>query len=341
TSAFTIHLPERRLASPAYMGHVSAACMRQHSCDNRRMPKLTLIDGSSYLYRAFHALPPLANAAGEPTGALFGVVNMLRATLNEKPDYAAFVVDAPGRTFRDDLYAEYKANRAPMPDDLRAQVEPMMKIVEALGFPILRVAGVEADDVIGTLATRAAMDGIEVEVSTGDKDFAQLVGPRVTLVNTMSRTRLDRDGVVEKFGVPPERIIDYLALMGDSIDNIPGVAKCGPKTAAKWLNEYGSLNDVIANADKVGGKIGENLRAVLAQLPLSRQLATIKTDVVLEQGPGDLLLRNRNAEALRELYARYEFRQALKELDQTGTDDGGREQKGSGSISAAGAAKPK
>jgi len=305
------------------------------------MPKLTLIDGSSYLYRAFHALPPLANAAGEPTGALFGVVNMLRATLNEKPDYAAFVVDAPGRTFRDDLYAEYKANRAPMPDDLRAQVEPMMKIVEALGFPILRVAGVEADDVIGTLATRAAMDGIEVEVSTGDKDFAQLVGPRVTLVNTMSRTRLDRDGVVEKFGVPPERIIDYLALMGDSIDNIPGVAKCGPKTAAKWLNEYGSLNDVIANADKVGGKIGENLRAVLAQLPLSRQLATIKTDVVLEQGPGDLLLRNRNAEALRELYARYEFRQALKELDQTGTDDGGREQKGSGSISAAGAAKPK
>jgi len=315
--------------------------MRQHPCDNRRMPKLTLIDGSSYLYRAFHALPPLANAAGEPTGALFGVVNMLRATLNEKPDYAAFVVDAPGRTFRDDLYAEYKANRAPMPDDLRAQVEPMMKIVEALGFPILRVAGVEADDVIGTLATRAAMDGIEVEVSTGDKDFAQLVGPRVTLVNTMSRTRLDRDGVVEKFGVPPERIIDYLALMGDSIDNIPGVAKCGPKTAAKWLNEYGSLNDVIANADKVGGKIGENLRAVLAQLPLSRQLATIKTDVVLEQGPGDLLLRNRNAEALRELYARYEFRQALKELDQTGTDDGGREQKGSGSISAAGAAKPK
>ena len=300
------------------------------------MAKLTLIDGSSYLYRAFHALPPLTNAASEPTGALFGVVNMLRATLNEKPDYAAFVVDAPGRTFRDDLYPEYKATRAPMPDDLRAQVEPMMKIVEALGFPILRVAGVEADDVIGTLATRAAMDSIEVEISTGDKDFAQLVRPGVTLVNTMSRSRLDRDGVIEKFGVPPERIIDYLALMGDSIDNIPGVVKCGPKTAAKWLSEYGTLDGVIASADKVGGKIGENLRAALAQLPLSRQLATIKTDVVLDQGPGDLLLRERDIEALRGLYARYEFRQALKELDEAR-----REEKGSDSISATGAAKPK
>ena len=287
------------------------------------MAKLTLIDGSSYLYRAFHALPPLSNAAGEPTGALFGVVNMLRATLNEKPDFAAFVVDAPGRTFRDDLYPEYKANRAPMPDDLRAQVEPMMKIVEALGFPILRVAGVEADDVIGTLAARAATDGIEVEVSTGDKDFAQLVRPGVTLVNTMSRTRLDRDGVIAKFGVPPERIVDYLALMGDSIDNIPGVVKCGPKTAAKWLNEYGTLDDVIASAGKVGGKIGENLRAAVAQLPLSRQLATIKTDVVLDHRPADLLLRERDVEALRELYARYEFRQALKELDGSGAGDGG------------------
>ena len=282
------------------------------------MTKLTLIDGSSYLYRAYHALERanLSNATGEPTGALFGVVNMLRATLNERPDYAAFVVDAPGPTFRDDLYPQYKANRAPMPDDLRAQVEPMMKIVEALGFPILRVSGVEADDVIGTLATRAAADGIEVEVSTGDKDFAQLVRPGVTLVNTMSRSRLDRDGVVEKFGVPPERIVDYLALMGDSIDNIPGVVKCGPKTAAKWLNEYGSLDDVIARAGDVGGKIGENLRAALPQLPLSRQLATIKTDVDLDEGPRDLKLRERDADALRELYARYEFRQALKELEQ-------------------------
>ena len=300
------------------------------------MAKLTLIDGSSYLYRAFHALPPLSNTAGEPTGALFGVVNMLRATLNEKPDYAAFVVDAPGRTFRDDLYPEYKANRAPMPDDLRAQVEPMMKIVEALGFPILRVAGVEADDVIGTLAARAATDGIEVEVSTGDKDFAQLVRPGVTLVNTMSRTRLDRDGVVAKFGVPPERIVDYLALMGDSIDNIPGVVKCGPKTAAKWLNEYGTLDGVIASADKVGGKIGENLRAAVAQLPLSRQLATIKTDVVLDHRPADLLLRERDVEALRELYARYEFRQALKELDEAewGTGDEGRATARAGAATA-------
>ena len=298
------------------------------------MAKLTLIDGSSYLYRAFHALPPLSNATGEPTGALFGVVNMLRATLNEKPDYAAFVVDAPGRTFRDDLYAAYKANRQPMPDDLRAQVEPMMKIVEALGFPILRVAGVEADDVIGTLATRAAADGIDVEVSTGDKDFAQLVGPRVTLVNTMSRSRLDREGVVEKFGVPPERIVDYLALMGDSIDNIPGVPKCGPKTAAKWLNEYGSLDDVIARAGDVGGKIGENLRAALPQLPLSRQLATIKTDVRLDEGPRDLKLRERDAGALRELYARYEFRQALAELDKQPSARGD-----AGSVVAPGAAE--
>ncbi|HEX5489041.1 MAG TPA: 5'-3' exonuclease H3TH domain-containing protein, partial [Rhodanobacteraceae bacterium] len=253
------------------------------------MPKLTLIDGSSYLYRAFHALPPLSNAAGEPTGALFGVVGMLRAVLNEQPDFAAFVIDAPGRTFRDDLYPAYKATRAPMPDDLRSQVAPMLAIVEALGFPILNVPGVEADDVIGTLAQRAAAEGIDVEVSTSDKDFAQLVGPRVTLVNTMTRSSLDRTGVIEKFGVPPERIIDYLALMGDSIDNIPGVAKCGPKTAAKWLNQYGTLDDVIARAHEVGGKIGDNLRAALAQLPLSRQLATIRTDVALEAGPQDLL----------------------------------------------------
>jgi DNA polymerase-1 len=296
------------------------------------MPKLTLIDGSSYLYRAFHALPPLTNAAGEPTGALFGVVGMLRAILNEQPDFVAFVIDAPGRTFRDDLYPAYKATRAPMPDDLRSQVAPMLAVVEALGFPILNVPGVEADDVIGTLARRAAQDGIEVEVSTSDKDFAQLVGPRVTLVNTMTRSSLDRAGVIGKFGVPPERIVDYLALMGDSIDNIPGVPKCGPKTAAKWLNQYGTLDDVIAHAHEVGGKIGENLRAALAQLPLSRQLATIRTDVPLEVGPGDLLLRERDVDALRELYARYEFRQALKELEASGpgTGDRGPEKPGPG-----------
>ncbi|MGH8125264.1 MAG: DNA polymerase I, partial [Rhodanobacteraceae bacterium] len=282
------------------------------------MTKLTLVDGSSYLYRAYHALPPLGNAAGEPTGALFGVVNMLRATLKEKPDYAAFVIDAPGPTFRDEIYPEYKANRAPMPDDLRAQVEPMLTVVTALGLPILRVTGVEADDVIGTLATRAAAEGIDVTVSTGDKDFAQLVGPRVALVNTMTHSSMDREGVIEKFGVPPERIVDYLALMGDSIDNIPGVPKCGPKTAAKWLNAYGSLEGVIAHAGGVGGKIGENLRATLLQLPMSRRLATIKTDVALDEAPHDLKLREPDTGALRELYARYEFRQALKELETSG-----------------------
>ncbi len=305
------------------------------ACDNPRMATLTLIDGSSYLYRAFHALPPLSNAAGEPTGALFGVVNMLRATLAAKPDFAAFVIDAPGPTFRDALYPEYKANRPPMPDDLRAQVEPMLAIVEALGFPILRVAGVEADDVIGTLATRAADAGIDVQVSTSDKDFAQLVGPRVELVNSMTHSRLDRAGVVEKFGVPPERIVDYLTLMGDAIDNIPGVPKCGPKTAAKWLNEYGSLDAVVAHAGDVKGKVGENLRAALPQLPLSHQLATIKTDVELDAGPRDLKLRTRDVDTLREMYARYEFRQALKELDEKGPE------KGSGSISQMDTGLPK
>ncbi|MBO9661841.1 DNA polymerase I [Dokdonella sp.] len=281
-------------------------------------PRLVLIDGSSYLYRAFHALPPLSNAAGEPTGALFGVVNMLRAILKQKPDYAAFVQDAPGPTFRDALYPAYKATRQATPEDLIAQVEPMMQIVSALGFPILRVDGVEADDVIGTLARRAVAEGIDVTVSTGDKDFAQLVEPGIELVNTMTNTTLDAAAVIEKFGVRPDQIVDYLALMGDSVDNIPGVEKCGPKTAAKWLAEYGSLDGVIAAAEKVGGKIGENLRKALPQLPLSRQLATIKTDVELEQGPGDLHLRDRDVDALRGLYKRYEFNAALKELEASG-----------------------
>ena len=249
-------------------------------------PKLILIDGSGYLYRAFHALPPLTNRAGEPTGALFGVVNMVRLALKSKPDFIAFVADAAGPTFRDELFAEYKANRPPMPDDLRAQVEPMLALVGALGLPILRVDGVEADDVIGTLATQAAAAGSDVVISTGDKDLAQLVTPHVTLVNTMTNSTLDEAGVVAKFGVRADQIIDYLALMGDSVDNIPGVEKCGPKTAAKWLQEYGSLQAVIANADKIGGKIGENLRAALPQLPLSRKLATIKTDVALRRDAG-------------------------------------------------------
>ena len=279
------------------------------------MPTLILIDGSSYLYRAFHALPPLSNAGGEPTGALFGVVNMLRNTLKAKPDYVAFVCDASGPTFRDEIYPEYKANRPPMPDELRAQIDPMMEIVKALGFPILRVSGVEADDVIGTLAIRAANEGIDVVVSTGDKDMAQLVGPHVTLSNSMTNTTMNAAGVFEKFGVHPNQIIDFLALMGDSVDNIPGVEKCGPKTAAKWLAEYGTLDAVMDNATKIGGKIGENLRAALPQLPMSRQLATILLDVPLDEAPTELAMRERDTDALRRLYARYEFNAALKELD--------------------------
>jgi DNA polymerase-1 len=292
------------------------------------MPRLVLIDGSSYLYRAFHALPPLSNAAGEPTGALFGVVNMLRATLNEQPDCAAFVVDAPGPTFRNAMYADYKANRPPMPVELRAQVQPMCDIVGALGFPMLRIDGVEADDVIGTLALQAAADGSDVTISTSDKDFAQLVrnldgGGRIVLVNTMSGSRLEDDAAVRaKFGVDAARIVDLLALMGDSIDNIPGVEKCGPKTAAKWLAEYGSLDGVIANAERIGGKIGENLRAALHRLPLNRELVTIKTDVALELPASALKLRPRDVDALRAMYARYGFNAALREL-QAGSEPGG------------------
>jgi len=280
------------------------------------MTRLVLIDGSSYLFRAFHALPPLTNAAGEPTGALFGVVNMLRSTLKEQPDYVAFVLDASGPTFRDALYPQYKAQRPPMPEELRAQVEPMRRIVEALGFPLLCIDGVEADDVIGTLALQGAAEGMEVTISTSDKDFAQLVRPGIALVNTMSGSRLDSEAtVIDKFGVRPEQIVDLLALMGDTVDNVPGVDKCGPKTAAKWLGEYGTLDAIIANADQVKGKIGENLRAALPRLPLNRELVTIKTDVPLEGGPATLALRERHVETLREMYARYGFNQALKELD--------------------------
>jgi len=279
------------------------------------MAKLILIDGSSYLYRAFHALPPLSNSQGEPTGALFGVVNMLRSTLKAKPDYVAFVSDAPGPTFRNALYDQYKANRPPMPDDLRAQVNPMLAIVGALGFPILRVDGVEADDVIGTLTEQAHAQDIDVEISTGDKDLAQLVRAGVHLVNTMTNTTLDIAGVMEKFGVQPTQIVDFLTLTGDTVDNVPGVPKCGPKTAAKWLAEYGTLDNLIANADKVGGKIGESLREALPTLPLSRELVTIKIDVPLDQTVTELKLHEPHVDQLRELYARYEFKAALKELD--------------------------
>lgn len=279
------------------------------------MSRLVLIDGSSYLYRAFHALPPLTNAHGEPTGALFGVVNMLRATLKERPEYVAFVVDAPGKTFRDDLYADYKANRPPMPDDLRPQIEPMCRIVEALGLSILRIPGVEADDVIGTLALQGHQDGLHVTISTGDKDFAQLVRPGIELVNTMSGSRMDSDAaVMDKFGVRADQIVDLLALMGDAVDNVPGVEKCGPKTAAKWLAEYQHLDGVMAAAPAMKGKIGENLRAALERLPLNRELVTIRTDVPLDASPRTLALRDPDVPVLGELYLRYGFTQALKEL---------------------------
>ena len=288
------------------------------------MTDLVLIDGSAYLYRAYHALPPLTAPNGEPSGALFGVFNMLRATLKQAPAHLAFVLDASGPTFRDALDPAYKAQRPPMPDDLRAQVAPLIELVTALGIPLLRVEGVEADDVIGTLALQGLAAGMQVEISSGDKDFAQLVRPGLALVNGMSGSRLDSDAaVIAKFGVPPAGIVDYLALMGDKVDNIPGVEKCGPKTAAKWLQQYGSLEGVIAAAADMPGKIGESLRAALPRLPLNRTLATIRTDVPLEVAPQALTLASRDAAALRAFYARYGFRQALAELDGARGGDAG------------------
>jgi DNA polymerase-1 len=276
---------------------------------------LVLIDGSSYLYRAFHALPPLSNSRGEPTGALLGVLNMLVKFMKEqRPDHVAVVFDAPGRTFRDDLYAEYKAHRPAMPDDLRAQIEPLFAVLRAQGLPLLRVEGVEADDVIGTLACRAARAGHRVLISTGDKDMAQLVSDGITLVNTMSNTTLDRAGVKAKFDVYPEQIIDYLALVGDSSDNIPGIDKVGPKTAAKWLNQYGTLDELIARADAIEGKVGENLRAGLEMLELSRKLATIHTDLELPVSPEELRPSAPDVPALRALYERYDLRSLLRQL---------------------------
>jgi DNA polymerase-1 len=240
---------------------------------------LLLVDGSSYLYRAFHALPDLRNMRGEPTGAIHGMVNMMRRLRQDYPAaYIACVFDAKGKTFRDDLYPEYKAQRAPMPDDLRLQIAPIHQAVAAMGWPILMVEGVEADDVIGTLAVEATARGMNTIVSTGDKDLAQLVNANVTLINTMSNEKLDEAGVLAKFGVPPNRIIDYLTLIGDTVDNVPGVMKCGPKTAVKWLTEYDSLEGVIANADKIKGVVGDNLRAALDWLPQGRVLITVKTD---------------------------------------------------------------
>jgi DNA polymerase I len=276
---------------------------------------LVLVDGSSYLYRAYHALPPLTNSRGEPTGAVYGVSNMLRKLLADyEPQYVAVVFDAKGKTFRDELFERYKANRPAMPDDLSRQIEPLYEIVQALGLPLIEVPGVEADDVIGTLAVQAAAEGLPALISTGDKDMAQLVNHCITLVNTMTGTVLDADRVVEKFGVPPERIIDYLALIGDSSDNIPGVPRVGPKTAAKWLNEYGSLDEVMAHAAEIKGKVGESLREHLSQLPLTRMLATIRCDLALDVGPRDLARRPPDVAALRGLLQRLEFTSWLAQL---------------------------
>ena len=279
-------------------------------------PDLVLVDGSSYLYRAFHALPPFSNSRGEPTGAVFGVLNMLNKFLKDyEPERIAVVFDAPGKTFRDELFAEYKAHRPPMPDDLRSQIEPLFEAVRGMGLPILREAGVEADDVIGTLACEAAKQNLSVLISTGDKDMAQLVSPLITLINTMSGTVLDREGVKNKFDVFPEQIIDYLALVGDSSDNIPGIDKVGPKTAAKWLGQYQTIDRLVADAANVSGKVGENLRAGLGTLELARKLATIRTDLTLPVSLQDLKRRAPDVPLLRELFSKLELRSLLKQLD--------------------------
>ena len=286
-------------------------------------PDLVLIDGSSYLYRAFHALPPLTNSRGEPTGAVLGVVNMLLKFLREtNPVRIAVVFDAPGKTFRDELYAEYKSHRPPMPDDLRSQVEPLLEIVQALGLPLLRISGVEADDVIGTLAKRTADTGGTVVISTGDKDMCQLVGPQITLINTMSGSIYDRAGVKAKFDIWPEQMIDYLALVGDSSDNIPGIDKVGPKTAAKWLGQYSTLDNLVAHAGEVAGKVGENLRAGLETLELSRRLATIRCDVDLPDAAQDLARKPQHEDQLRSWYTRLEFQALLRGLGGPAESDG-------------------
>ncbi|WP_417531524.1 DNA polymerase I [Marinobacter lipolyticus] len=285
----------------------------------QQTPPVVLVDGSSYLFRAYHALPPLTTSKNQPTGAIKGVISMLRRLEQDFPGSKMVVVfDAKGKTFRHDMYEDYKANRPPMPDDLATQIEPIHEIVKAMGLPLLIVPEVEADDVIGTLAHEATSKGIDVVISTGDKDMAQLVSDHVTLINTMTETRMDRDGVVEKFGVKPEQIIDYLALVGDKVDNIPGVNKCGPKTAVKWLQEHQDLDHVIANADKVKGKIGEYLREAVDTLPLSRELATIRTNVDLAFGLEDLQLRQQDDSTLLELFREYEFRAWIAELENAG-----------------------
>jgi DNA polymerase-1 len=281
--------------------------------------RLLLVDGSSYLYRAFHAMPDLRNGAGDPTGAIYGMVNMMRRARAElKADHIACVFDAKGKTFRDEMYSEYKAHRSPMPEDLVKQIEPIHAMVKALGWPVLMVSGVEADDVIGTLACQATQAGWETIISTGDKDLAQLVNSSVTLINTMTDEKLDVEGVIAKFGVPPERIVDYLSIIGDTVDNVPGVPKAGPKTANKWLAEFGDLDSLMANAHQVKGVVGENLRNSLEWLPQARQLITVKTDCDLSPhlpGLDDLQAKPEDAPLLRQLFERYAFKTWLRDVE--------------------------
>ena len=291
------------------------------------MALLLLVDGSSYLYRAFHALPDLRNKAGEPTGAIYGVLNMLRRLESDyKAEYKAVVFDAKGKTFRDDWYPEYKAHRPPMPDDLRSQIDPIQTAIQAAGWPVLSIEGVEADDVIGTLAKAATAGGIDTLISTGDKDLTQLVDAHVRWYNTMSNELLDAAGVEAKFGVPPERIVDYLALVGDTVDGVPGVAKCGPKTAVKWLAQYGTLDNLVANAEQVSGVVGQNLRNHLDFLPLGKKLVTVVCDLPDLPAPATLTPKALDKETLRTIYGRYEFRTWLRELDSLGNDTPARQE---------------
>ncbi|MGY6277436.1 DNA polymerase I [Methylomonas sp. MgM2] len=295
--------------------------------------KLILVDGSSFLFRAFHALPPLTNADGMPTNAVYGVSNMLRKLINDYgTPYFAVVFDAPGKTFRHEMYDQYKAHRPPMPDDLRVQIRPLHELIKALGLPLIIEEGVEADDVLGSLAQNAAAQGFEVVISTGDKDMAQLVCERITLENSMTNTRMDIAGVVEKFGVKPEQIIDYLALMGDAVDNIPGVPKVGPKTAAKWLNQYGTLDNLMAHADEIKGKIGDSLREALTQLPLSRELTTIRCDAALHYGLDDLKRTEPDIASLKQQLDSLGFSSWLKALNGNG---GAQSEQQSGAIKQA------
>ncbi|MDA1370897.1 MAG: DNA polymerase I [Proteobacteria bacterium] len=283
------------------------------------LKELVLVDGSSYLFRAFHALPPLVNSRGQPTGAVKGVINMIRALIKSH-DHSniAIVFDAKGKTFRNKIYGEYKAHRPPMPDDLRSQIQPIHDIIRAMGLPLLIIDDVEADDVIGTLCDQATAEGVHTLISTGDKDLAQLVNDKVTLMNTMTNETLDIDGVINKFGVPPERIVDYLALMGDKSDNIPGVPGVGPKTAVKWLLDYGSMEEIIEKADEIGGKIGEGLRENIELLRLSYELATIKQDVSLDFTIPELTKSADDKQALYDLFAQMEFKTWIRELEEDG-----------------------